>query len=290
MILSLVYNRGTILASKRASYEDLIASGFDEKQLEERLNRQHRLICAAIKAGRIEDLKKMSAREHSQPTAAAAPVVNEAASPELAFTSDVVTAKLELPDVSAPPVMRPDTGDLSFPIPRPDFGEEFELETPADSPLLEIGAISIIEDLVEKESEQAQELETKSGSEEEIEIVLPETAVEIISDMAGKDRPVNDKLSIELLGESKFKSGERKDVAVMVCRGTERKIVPDVQIMVKIIGSNFRPLIFHSATDEIGIARVNLQFPKFRSGRAALLIRATHNGDEVELRRPVELG
>ena len=48
---------GAILASKRSRYEDLIAAGFNEEVLAERLKRQHRLICAAINAGRLEDLK-----------------------------------------------------------------------------------------------------------------------------------------------------------------------------------------------------------------------------------------
>lgn len=59
LILSLVYSGGAILASKRSPYEDLIAAGFDEAALTERLKRQHRLICAAINAGRIDDLKRM---------------------------------------------------------------------------------------------------------------------------------------------------------------------------------------------------------------------------------------
>lgn len=59
IILSLVYTGGAILASKRSPYDDLIASGFDQKVLVERLQRQHKLICAAINAGRIEDLKRM---------------------------------------------------------------------------------------------------------------------------------------------------------------------------------------------------------------------------------------
>ena len=55
LLLSLVYSGGAILASKRSRYDDLIASGFDEKILAERLQRQHKLICAAIRAGRIEN-------------------------------------------------------------------------------------------------------------------------------------------------------------------------------------------------------------------------------------------
>jgi hypothetical protein len=59
-ILSLVYSGGAILASKRSRYEDLIASGFSDEALSERLKRQHLLICAAIHAGRVLDLKRMA--------------------------------------------------------------------------------------------------------------------------------------------------------------------------------------------------------------------------------------
>lgn len=67
IILSLVYVGGTILASKRSPYEDLIAEGFSDEVLAERLKRQHRLICAAINSGRIDDLKKMSGRVKQAP-------------------------------------------------------------------------------------------------------------------------------------------------------------------------------------------------------------------------------
>lgn len=63
LILSLVYSGGAILASKRSRYEDLIASGFSDVELSERLKRQHLLICAAIHAGRVGDLKRMAGAE-----------------------------------------------------------------------------------------------------------------------------------------------------------------------------------------------------------------------------------
>ena len=59
IILSLVYHEGAILASKRTPYDDLVASGYDEAILAKRLSRQHKLICAAVHAGRIEELKQM---------------------------------------------------------------------------------------------------------------------------------------------------------------------------------------------------------------------------------------
>jgi len=63
VILSLVYLDGAILASKRTPYDDLVLSGFDQAILATRLHRQHKLICAAVHAGRIEELKRLSGRD-----------------------------------------------------------------------------------------------------------------------------------------------------------------------------------------------------------------------------------
>jgi hypothetical protein len=60
--------------------------------------------------------------------------------------------------------------------------------------------------------------------------------------------------------------------------------------MVKILGSTFRPVIFHASTDNNGVATVNLQLPSFTSGRAAFLVRAMSDGEEIELRRSIEHG
>lgn len=82
IILSLVYSGGAILASKRSPYDDLIAAGFDQNALIERLQRQHKLICAAINAGRIGDLKRMSDRGATgelTPPAVSAPVADSEA-------------------------------------------------------------------------------------------------------------------------------------------------------------------------------------------------------------------
>jgi hypothetical protein len=57
--------------------------------------------------------------------------------------------------------------------------------------------------------------------------------------------------------------------------------------LVKILGSSFRPLIFHAKTDIKGVATVHLQLPHFRAGRAALLVRAMHSGEQVEMRRAI---
>lgn len=63
IILSLVYQGGTILAAKRTSYGEMVSQGeVDEKNLALVLERQHQVIIAAIRAGKIEQLIKRSAQ------------------------------------------------------------------------------------------------------------------------------------------------------------------------------------------------------------------------------------
>jgi hypothetical protein len=263
VILSLVYNGGTILASKRSPYQDLLESDFDEKLLEERLHKQHRVICAAIKAGRIEELKKMNGRGSE----AAAKAKQPKAAVSEGVTVGVGGHSIDLEDYAVP---RPDSGELMAPIPKPAIAELADLDLIMSAAETVIEEVSVVED---------------------VDAFVPENAVMAIdSDMAGRERPANDNLNIELLGDAKMKGGERREVAVMVCRGTERRIISQAQIMVKIIGSSFRPLIFHSATDQNGLARLNIKLPKFKSGRAALLVRVISDGEEVELRRPIAHG
>ncbi len=102
LILSLVYVGGAIIASKRTPYEDLISVGFDEKTLAERLQRQHKLICAAIRAGRIDDLRRMGERAEAPPAALTKTPHGEKPQAQ------------ELPPSPAPPELRA-TGPASIP-------------------------------------------------------------------------------------------------------------------------------------------------------------------------------
>ncbi len=102
LILSLVYSGGEILASKRSRYEDLIDAGYSDEALAERLKRQHRLICAAIHAGRIEDLKRMGQAEAATLEEEALP--QEVSQPSsTAHSEPVASPPIQPPPVSPPP-------------------------------------------------------------------------------------------------------------------------------------------------------------------------------------------
>lgn len=284
LILSLVYDRGTILASKRSPYDDLIKSGFDEKVLAERLQKQHKLICAAVRAGRIEDLKKMTAKESAAKRAAVATKLPEKVgvpSPKTAESVPVVIPKpaevakpVDVPLRTAAPIaasagsLRTEshrTEAFSAPIPQPE--EELVWELP----------MKIIEDEIVVEPEQIVTSEAIGDT-----IVLDD-AIKYVEPIP----TFNGKLEIEFATKTTFKAGERKTLQICAHRGDPTKRLVGVQIVVKVLGSSFRPLIFHAKTDASGVATVHLQVPQFRSGRAALLVRALDNGEEAELRQIV---
>jgi hypothetical protein len=268
VIMSLVYDKGTILASKRAAYD----TATPEKALKEQLDKQHKLMCAAVKAGRVDDLRKMtaSARNGAKQAKAAAPAETVVA--EQAVTAPVVDVPASLPipviteTPSAPPPPEPEHRVPNSSIIEPLVQDPAVEDDPfADLPIIELDGIEIVDEYAE---------------------IVP-GAVEVVSELSGQARPTHNKLAIELLGDGKFRGGDRKTVNIFVTRGSDRKVVPSAPIMIKILGSAFRPVIFHARSDENGIARVHMQVPQFTAGRAALLVRAMADGEEVEVRRLV---
>ncbi|HEY0458822.1 MAG TPA: hypothetical protein VGC97_06680 [Pyrinomonadaceae bacterium] len=290
LILSLVYNRGTILASKRSPYNDLLQSGFDEQLLADRLQKQHKLICAAVRAGRIEELKQMTAKEAAlkkeakaggipataagqaqvvpqaevQPAMAAQPaqnIVNTAAQP---VTPELKAPPREVIQSAPPAIPQPKESFVpAIPQPKEELVWDLPLEIIDDDFIVDVGNII------------------------EAETILAADAVEVITDLNTAPKIKKPNLEIELLNETIFKAGERKTLNIRVFRGSSQNFIREAQVMVKVLGSSFRPLIFHARTNEQGVAVVHLQLPQFRSGRGAILVRAISDGEEAELRQIV---
>lgn len=207
IILSLVYVGGAILASKRAPYDDLITSGFDKQILAERLQRQHKLICAAVHAGRIEDLKRMGERD-------ASPARREETKP-VAQTTAAESAPLE-----------------------------------ADAP-------------------------TKPA---EAEPSAPAETAPYISDVP---------LDVRLIDEPEFRGGTSVVLKALVTRSgiSGRTPAAKLKVVVKTLSTSFSPNKVETLTDDAGIATVSLTFPRFRGGRAAVLVQVEDQALRAELRR-----
>ena len=249
IILSLVYTGGTILASKRSPYADLIEQGFSDEALAERLKRQHRLICAAIHSGRINDLKKMSGRATGTAEVPVEVAEAEAPSPEV-----------ETP--TAPPAI-----------------EEFEFDyemTQQWTPPPPKEETETVEEGVTTE-EEAEEPAWTAAEEDEVPQEEPIEAQEALPDG----------LVIDLLDDDEFYSGQPYTLRVLIANRSagDEKPLANAAVSIKILGTTFRPLIYSLKTESDGVATVATEIPRFSSGRAAVLVRAVVKDQAAELRR-----
>jgi hypothetical protein len=214
VILSLVYTGGAILASKRSPYDDLIASGFSQEVLAERLQRQHKLICAAVHAGRIEELRQLAER---------------GATPR-DLRGSVVS----------------------------DRSQEQGIES---------GTASI----------------TDTGQDEKQGATAAKDRFSVADE-------TEETLSIDLLEETELHAGESVTFHIQVSKAarTGRKPVAKANIILKLLGSSFQPSSTFSTTDSAGRSSISVSLPSFKTGRAAILIRAEADGEIAELRRIIQ--
>ena len=318
LILSLVYVGGAIIASKRTPYEDLLAAGYDEKALTERLNRQHKLICAAIRAGRVADLKRMGGPAQTEkPGDAEGRPTSERGKSQRKKKSDATQAASATPTAAGPV----------------EAGATVEA---ADAGATREAVVEEVERVVE-EVRPAGEAQKSSGEEaaksSDDEIIILTTLVDEIAALGGvtsyqpptfKTEPIEplplheeipvapkpaapptpappqtfeqpaplpqdfaDELYLTLLDdEGDFRAGQLVMIKVHVGRGAYgQRAVAGAQVTVKVLGTTFRPLILASATDGTGVAVVRALLPRFTSGRAAIIIRAVDGEDAAEMRR-----
>lgn len=332
MILSLVYSRGEILASKRSPYDDLISAGFDEEKLNERLQRQHKLIIAAIRAGRIDDLKRMTMKEAQKKRAASGGEKQPALT--LVDETPIPQPSVPLPVVMPPvaPTVVPGTYDTVLDTSQREAPKVVEIKpvieeivepeaTPAVAAVEESAGLPVYAEMPERHPSAAITVPTSKHDAPAIprpdedltleipidvieepffddveiieyapqeETILPAEAVKIITEHVGVEEVDESKLKIRLLGRTTFMSGQDATLDILVAYGGKLgKGVGGAHIMVKIVGSSFKPQIFHTRADDNGISQIHVTIPEIKSGRSAILIKALYEGEEVELRHVI---
>ncbi|MBA3711476.1 MAG: hypothetical protein H0W76_03395 [Pyrinomonadaceae bacterium] len=273
LILSLVYAGGTILASKRTPYTDLIESGFDVGTLTERLQRQHKLICAAIHAGRLNDLISLSERGSNARHAQAVEQVAIITPPDMTPPE----ARPPIKSNTQPEEVRPQALNKSEPR-----GKKVKVAT-APLPPLEIP-----EPLPPATLQSA----TPPSS-----ATLPNTApivdlnepldLDLLILEEDKDAEGGE-IYLNLMDDGVFRAGNLAMIRVFVGWGSDgTRPISDAAITVKILGTTFRPMVLSTVSDKDGMAVVRALLPRFSEGRAAVLIRAVVEGREAELRRVI---
>ncbi len=277
IILSLVYSGGTILASKRSPYADLIEQGFSDEVLAERLKRQHRLICAAIHSGRINDLKKMGGRVKRAPQVAAEAVV------DVAETEVVAKVEVEaIEGVEADAVEAVDAIEAveAAEVASTSAEEPFEIEY---WPLTQEWTPPPPKEETETVEEEVVVAEEESAGDSSWTVIEEEP--QPLEEPADETLP--DGLIIDLLDDEAFYSGKAYTLRVLITNRSagEENPLANAVVSIKILGTTFRPLIYTLKTESDGVATVATEIPQFSSGRAAVLVRAVVKDQAAELRR-----
>ena len=312
LILSLVYSGGEILAAKRTTYDDLIAAGFSDEVLSERLKRQHKLICAAINAGRIDDLKRMSGRAdgvaapETEPgvDVEQTPVAQAGAPQEIQdeFEIEFVTESRPIPaQPPVPPRRIPDEFEIELDAEireRPlEIHEEFIIETAAERPPVPEWRPPVEEVIAEPVADAPQSASTQPLDQSMLPTSsssAPQESVYTVYDSRkparrGSSRKQQADLVLTILNDEEFRAGETVTIRILLqyILGESEKPLGGIPLSVKVLGTTFRPKIYHVNTQRDGIGIVSVEIPPFTSGRAAVLIRAEANDQSTELRRAI---
>lgn len=264
---SLVYVGGTIIAKKATTYGDQVSQGANEEIIASLLRKQHQVMIAAIKAGRIEDLVRLSkedaaaakeeARANGARTQRREPLIEPPAliePPRLIEPSPLEPKKMEIP-LAAPAIPQSASpAAITDPAPRELAGQSV-LAGPDDpnmmkpvkggSGRLALNLDQVINDYLKRSSEQG-------------------------------------RLDLKVLTPTVFTAGKAISLRVQVSRngGEEAEAI----VTVKIIGTAFKPQVYMARADKTGVANFNLTLPAFTAGTAAIVIEAQSNKGRGELK------
>lgn len=258
---SLVYIGGSIIAKKSTSYADQISNGATEEMIASLLKRQHQVVIAAIKAGRIEDLIRYSAKEREasasqKPSGKPAPSSGKLATPvpapPVAPANASTNAPANPPSERAPqrkqtsalgsPIVRPTTPPPAAPA-RPQAQTPVTANRKASTGSLDLD--QVISDYLKRSAEQG-------------------------------------KLDLKVLTPSAFVAGKSVGLRIQVAHGADME--PDAVVTVKIIGTAFKPQVFIGRAGHDGVANFSLALPAFTAGTAAIVIEAQSSRGRGELK------
>jgi len=271
---SLVYVGGTIVAKKRTPYGEQVVQGATEEAIAQLLRRQHQVVIAAIKAGRIDDLIRHTTEEgriadlEHQASAVkangpAARISQEPVEPPAASQVRTIQAAPSQPATPPPAVEA---------VPPP----QVEAAKPAargrgSRPLT-----------AEKQASGAQSPGAKSNSGK-IGLNLDQ----VISDYL-KRSSEQGKLDLKVISPNVFIAGKSISLKVKVSRADV--LEPEAVVTVKVIGTAFKPQVYMAKADRHGVSTFNITLPPFSAGTAALVIEAQSSRGRGELKHLIRRG
>jgi hypothetical protein len=242
---SLVYIGGTIVAKKRTAYTEQLSSGATEDVIASLLKRQHQTMIAAIKAGRIEDLIRHSAKQQTGKTQllgslppAAAGMVIPVSSPDESKPAEREQAGIaqESGDVA---------GDPNKPA-RADAPKQKPAVEPAGAPGAGFDLDQVVSEYLTRNAEAQ-------------------------------------KIDLKVLSPEVFTAGKSVGLRVQVSCGGKPET--DAVVTIKVIGTAFKPQVYIGRSSIDGVASFSLAIPAFSAGTAAIVIEGQSKRGRGELKQ-----
>lgn len=275
-ILSLVYQKGVILAAKRTPYEKFITAGvIDEKSVSGLLEKQHKTIIATIKAGKSKLLIELSKKQYEPvSTPASTPILAVAIAPTV--MAEILVAEVQTEPVFVSPVIEVlpmVTESLSRPI---DYIPKKVLEIPPPmvveeiietAPVLKTNG-KLAHDLIENWS-----YDLHAG----VEVEVFDSGFDSIMDQYLGTTPTLNPLRIELLHPSNFWAGEEVVIRFAILLETHSPAT-NATVKLQILGNKIKSESYQARADYQGLVSFKVKLPQYTSGAAAVVVNATGQG------------
>ena len=264
---SLVYINGAIIAKKLTPYADKVKAGANDAAIASLLKRQHQVIIAAIKAGRVEDLVKHSNGivTENPGLSKAPPVVPHLEIPKKSDTERPKSGKSGYLNKASGQLTRKASGSLNKNTGALKAGNPMTVaptvETPQPKPVTPVPPV---------QRKRSGPLKTGSLNLDDL-----------ISDYL-KRSSEQDRLELAVLSPNVFVAGHAISLRVEVKQNG--RLEADAIVTVKVIGTAFKPQVYIGRTNEDGIAVFNLGLPAFTSGTAAIVVEAQSRLGRGELK------
>lgn len=259
-IESLVYVGGQVLASKRASYAEMIAEGKEEKDIVALMDHQHRTMIAAIRHGKLDG--KLAALNASR-TTGPMPV----ATPQTGMQ---------------PVVVRHPSGPMASPPASPVRSDTAETLARAATALTggETVARPAAATVAATPETPMEPIAARPARPAAPERTLDQVILEYLTSEADQEQ-----LVLLLEEERDLTLGKR---ATLVLRATSSKSgqpVAGTQVSVRMISTVVEPRVLaNGRTDERGVLALGFDIPHLGRGTSALIINAVSPIGRAELK------
>ena len=257
---SLVYVGGTIVAKKLTPYPAPLSKDAGPDAVASMLKRQHQVIIAAIKAGRIDDLIKHSGRQQAEG--------------ERVSIADAEHSKTEPEQPSV--LGNLDLSGLESALESSPVNLNEEISPPEEIPPAPLPS-PIVPPKSVRSAGKSSDARPNASRADTAGLNLDQVLEDYAKRGSGQA-----KLDVKVLSPDVFIAGRGIGLRVQVTNGT--KVDLDATVTVKIIGTAFKPQVFIGRVGRDGVANFSVNLPSFSTGTAAIVIEAQSNKGRGELK------